>query len=184
MLSIQQSTPRGKSMLRSIQRGNQLSVFLKQSQLTTVGLSILASSWFPKLPGTAEKHTANHSPAQTLYYLLRFYLFWVSKKSKESNQTMLDNIAVSNWPINGTHAGKYFLFIWCSFGCTCGMAKKVKWLFTVASCQLHKVLYSSKCVPFYCLLKLSALNFFIFTHNKGTFYWEKNQQKLSGNADK
>lgn len=64
MLSIQQSTPRGKNMLMSIQRVNQLSVFLKHSQLTTSGLSTLAWSWFPKLPGTVEKHTVN--PARAL----------------------------------------------------------------------------------------------------------------------
>lgn len=60
MLSIQQSTPMGTNMLRSIHRGNQVSVFWKHSQWTTVGLSIVASSWFPKLPGTARKHTVNH----------------------------------------------------------------------------------------------------------------------------
>lgn len=75
MLSIQQSTPRGKNMLMSIQRGNQLSVLLKHSQLTTSGLSTFASSWFPKLPGTVEKHTV--SPAKVLHLVFPG-LYWKS----------------------------------------------------------------------------------------------------------
>lgn len=132
-------------MLRSIQRVNQLSVFLKHSQLTTVGLSSLAWSWFPKLPGTAGKHTVNHAPAQTWYFFPKTWLFWASKKSKKSNQTLFDKVSVSNWSINGMYTVKYFILIWSSLGYTCGIAKWVKWLFTVfagTSSQLPKILYS------------------------------------------
>lgn len=113
MLSIQQSTPRGKNMLMSIQRVNQLSVFSRHSQLTTSGLSILASSWFPKLPGTVEKHTV--SPAKvscSVFPVLFGSLVIASSFKKNQNQTMSAKLAVSNWSINGTQ--KYIFFV-CDF---------------------------------------------------------------------
>lgn len=92
MLSIQQSTPIGMNMLRSIHKVNQCSVFLQQSQCTRVGLFSLASRRFPRFPGTRYAYTQTHTHSESHCVHCRFKVPHTGIRTSRRSYSTCDEI--------------------------------------------------------------------------------------------